>query len=399
MDKTSDYYQQLLEKWMRSEITPLQSNELLDYLQNDSSSRMLLKKMQEHFQGDIDNPAAIPAALSERLRNDLLKKIEPVPVISLHNRQRSYRWLRVAAAAAIITGIGTALYFAFLQTGSRQEVVQINKPEPAVQDIAPGTNKAVLTLADGTKIELDEKVKGSLTTGGPVSITNMQGQLIYEHKTVTSVEVEYNTLTSARGQSYSLILADGSKLWLNAASSVRFPTAFTGKERQVEITGEVYFDIAKDATRPFHVKLNDLDIEVLGTQFNINSYADEPTINTTLVEGSVKISSKNKEQRLVPGQQAKVSLEGDLKVVNKVNVDEIIAWKNGYFHFDNADLPSILRQFSRWYNIEVEYESELQNRTFFGIIKRESPLSNVLKMLNANDVKFRIEGKRLVVQS
>ncbi len=400
MEKNEDYYRQLLEKWMRAELTRHEANEILDYLKTDDSSRLLLKKMQEGFKQSMDQPVTIPNDISERVQNELLKKIGDAPVIEMPARNRRFNWLRIAAAALIVIGLGSVTYFTLFKKSTKNEFTETTLPVEKDNDVEAGSNKAVLTLADGTRIELDEKAKGSLLKRGDVSVINAEGQLIYENKSTIPVEVEYNSLTSARGQSYSLVLADGSKLWLNAASSVRFPTAFTGNERRVEITGEVYFDVAKDATRPFHVKVKDMDIEVLGTQFNINSYTDEATINTTLIEGSVKVSSGiNDMVRLSPGQQAQFSTPGSLKVMKNVNVDEIVAWKNGYFHFENADLRSILRQFSRWYDIEVVFEGELKNRTFLAIVSRESSLSSVLKMLNANDVKFRIEGKKLIVQS
>lgn len=400
MEKNEDYYRQLLEKWMRAELTRHEANEILDYLKTDDSSRLLLKKMQEVFKQSMDQPVTIPNDISERVQNELLKKIGDAPVIEIPARNRRFNWLRIAAAALIVIGLGSVTYFTLFKKSTKNEFTETTLPVEKDNDVEAGSNKAVLTLADGTRIELDEKAKGSLLKRGDVSVTNAEGQLIYENKSTIPVEVEYNSLTSARGQSYSLVLADGSKLWLNAASSVRFPTVFTSNERRVEITGEVYFDVAKDATRPFHVKVKDMDIEVLGTQFNINSYTDEATINTTLIEGSVKVSSGiNDMVRLSPGQQVQFSTPGSLKVMKNVNVDEIVAWKNGYFHFENADLRSILRQFSRWYDIEVVFEGELKNRTFLAIVSRKSSLSNVLKMLNANDVKFRIEGKKLIVQS
>jgi transmembrane sensor len=188
-------------------------------------------------------------------------------------------------------------------------------------------------------------------------------------------------------------------LWLNASSSVRFPIAFTENERHVEITGEVYFEIEKDPKRPFHVKVNDMEIEVLGTKFNVNAYPDEDILATTLFEGSVKVNTPNKMLRLSPGQQSQYSAKGNLQLINNVNEDEIVAWKNGYFHFENAELQTILRQFSRWYDVDIVYEGEVVRRRFFAIVSRKSSLSNVLKMLNANNIKFRIEGKKLIVQS
>jgi ferric-dicitrate binding protein FerR (iron transport regulator) len=397
MKKNSGYYQALLEKWAHGKISPQEAIELINYLQNDAANRPLLQQLQKEFQPAMDHPDTLPPELSKKLKHEILKKIEPAPVIPLEAGSSRVNWHRVAAAILILA-LGAASYFAFRGSEPSKEWVTAPKELPG-NDVEAGTHKAILTLANGTQIELDDKTKGQLVIPGMGSVTNNDGKLVYDNPSVETNEMVYNTLSSARGQSYSLVLSDGSKLWLNAASSVRFPVVFSGEERKVDITGEVFFEVAKDARKPFKVKVKDMEIEVLGTRFDINTYPDELTVNTTLIEGAVKVSANNSEVRLSPGQQSQLLSNGNLQVVKNVNTDEIVAWKDGYFHFENADLHSILRQFSRWYDIEVVYEGELKNRKFLAIVSRNSSLASVLKMLNANNVQFRIEGKKLIVQS
>lgn len=394
MQKDEQYYRELLLRYIQSKSSPQEAQEVLDYLQTGHSAKLLLQSLQEEFQSSLQTEEPVNAAMGDRVRNRLLQTIESTPIIT-----RSFQWLRVAAAAAVIIALGILAYIFYPSTKKEESISQVQQPAPPAHDVAPGTNAAILTLADGTQIPLGTQSTNHLPKQGNVSVINAQGQLVYQNTAAKPGEIVYNTLTSARGQSYSLVLADGTKLWLNASSSVRFPVAFTDSERDVEITGEVYFEVAKDASRPFRVKTNDMQVEVLGTQFDINAYPDETGVTTTLVEGSVKVNTKDKVLHLSPGQQSKLLSNGSLQLLKDVNVDEIIAWKNGFFHFESADLRSILRQFSRWYDIEVVYEGEPKDRSFFAIVNRNSSLANVLKMLNANNIHFTIEGKKLIVHS
>jgi ferric-dicitrate binding protein FerR (iron transport regulator) len=205
-------------------------------------------------------------------------------------------------------------------------------------------------------------------------------------------------LGTPRGGQYRLMLPDGSKVWLNAVSSIRYPTAFTGKERRVEITGEAYFEIVKDASRPFKVSVNSsMEVSVLGTHFNINAYTDEPTIKTTLLEGSVKVTHNEHSVVIKPGEQTQFNSEGTMKVVHDANVDQAVAWRNGMFEFEDADLQSILRQVMRWYDVDVEYQGNIPDRYFTAIISRDKTLTGVLEILKLSDIDYKLEGKKLVV--
>jgi ferric-dicitrate binding protein FerR (iron transport regulator) len=255
------------------------------------------------------------------------------------------------------------------------------------------------------KIVLDNVKNGSITQQGNVTISKLtDGQLAYHSSNEKSSGVLYNSITTPRGGQYQLILSDGSKVWLNAASSIRFPTRFNGTERKVEISGEAYFEVSKNAAIPFKVYIKTSDgedeiVEVLGTHFNINSYGDEFDIKTTLLEGSVKVSKGKNRQTLTPGQQADLKNNGLLYLIKDANIDEVMAWKNGKFQFDEAtDLTTIMKQIARWYDIEIEYKEKITSH-IGGSISRDVNISEVLEMLEmTGTLKFQINGKKVIVQ-
>jgi ferric-dicitrate binding protein FerR (iron transport regulator) len=210
--------------------------------------------------------------------------------------------------------------------------------------------------------------------------------------------LQYNTLSTPRGGTYQLVLPDGSKVWLNAASSIRYPTAFTAKQRQVEMTGEVYFEIAPRKNQPFKVKVNEMEVDVLGTHFDINAYTDESAIKTTLLTGKVKVKGGEQVRMLTAGQQVRLNRQGQLNLIRHVDVASVVAWKRGLFYFDNADLPTIMRQLSRWYDIAVVYKAGSDSgRRFNGQVFRSLNLSQVLKVLELGGIHFRLEAKKLIV--
>jgi ferric-dicitrate binding protein FerR (iron transport regulator) len=229
------------------------------------------------------------------------------------------------------------------------------------------------------------------------------GQLLYNAGGPVKGAVTYNTMTTPKGRQFQLVLPDGSKVWLNAASSLRYPTVFAGNERTVEVTGEAYFEVARNATKPFVVKVgHETEVQVLGTHFNINSYKDEANINTTLLEGSVRVLNKGKKALLKPGQSAQVAMQANqtagIKIVNDVDMEKVMAWKNGLFNFQDASLQEVMHQLERWYDIEVVYEKGAPEIEFVGKMERSLSLSEVLRGLQISEVHFRIEqGRRLVV--
>jgi ferric-dicitrate binding protein FerR (iron transport regulator) len=287
--------------------------------------------------------------------------------------------------------------------------------DPAVaadhpHDIPPGGNKAILKLADGSEITLDNAQNGTLAQQGNIKIIKLDsGRLAYKGNTHNNgSEVLYNTIYTPRGGQYQITLPDGSLVWLNAASSLRFPTVFADNERKVELSGEVYFEIAARYNKnkkkvPFIIDIKTPSaasngrIAVLGTHFNVMAYDDEKAVEVTLLEGAVNVSGGQSTSRLQPGQQAQLNRQGGLKVLPDADVNAVMAWKNGMFEFHNADLPAVLRQLSRWYDVDVEYRGAVPPREFKGEIQRDLSLSQVLRILEKNQVKISIEGKKMVV--
>lgn len=306
-------------------------------------------------------------------------------------------WFRLAAAAAVILIIISITTIYTLQKDKRTD--NVAEKRGLNPDIAPGASKATLTLADGRTIVLDSTAMGQLAEQGTAQIINKDGRLVYTAgKGEAKTDVLYNTVSTSKGQTYPLLLSDNSRIWLNSESSIHFPVSFTGRDRRVEITGEVYFEIAHDAARPFIATVNGVDIQVLGTTFNVNAYADENSIKTTLVEGSVRVSKGIQRKQIAPGQQAQV-IADEIKIANNVNVDKITAWRQGYFRFKDDKLSEAMKNIARWYNIEVVFEGNAANVQLSGDINRSSNLSSVIRLLAALDVEARTEGRKLIVKA
>jgi len=304
---------------------------------------------------------------------------------------------RIAAAVAIfvlVMGIG---YWYLIKSKP-----DLQQSRTVAEQITPGGNKALLTLADGKQVSLTNKANGELAEQLGVKITKTaDGQLIYNTSAIQSQlpKTAFNTIETPIGGQYQVQLPDGTKVWLNASSSLRFPVAFAGHERRVRLTGEGYFEVATDKRHPFIVKTNQQEVKVLGTQFNINSYTDEESIKTTLLAGSVVVNTTigNHSVMLKPGQQASLQHNNILKV-NKVDLEQSTAWKNGYFKFD-GDLESIMRQISRWYDVDIIYEINANEPMYFGgKISRSKELAAVLKIIESTkSVRFMTEGRRIIV--
>lgn len=311
-------------------------------------------------------------------------------------------WLQYAAAASILLMIAVGFWW-----------MQIKKQPPVTQqasrfknDVAPGGDKAVLVLGDGSTIYLDQAQDGSLVQQGGMKIVKQGGTLTYERANThpQSADITYNTLTTPKGGQYQVTLPDHSRVWLNAASSIRYATAFTGNERRVEITGEAYFEVAKEKNKPFRVAIapvargaSPVIVEVLGTEFNVNAYSNEAAVKTTLLEGKVKVLSGSQSSTIVPGQQAQL-IKGIVQVVDHADLEEAMAWKNNTFVFNNLTIEDIMRQLSRWYDVEVVYEQPV-NTHFIASIPRTVTLSKVLQVLElTGGVRFEIDGKKITVK-
>ncbi len=323
-------------------------------------------------------------------------------VINMQARPKKWIWTAAAAAIVILLVGGYLLR----QPGDLKEIAAAkNKIIPLENDAAPGGNKAVLTLSDGSQIILDSANDGMIAKQGNVKVIKLNtGQLAYTDQGISSKEMQYNTITTPKGGQYKIVLSDGTETWLNAASSIRYPVAFTGSTREVEVSGEVYFEVTKNAKQPFIVrKMNgDATIQVLGTHFNVNAYDDENEIKVTLLEGSVKVKSETGSQPseavIKPGQQAILTHDSRLTTLNSVDLDEVMAWKNGKFDFgEKANIEDIMRQLARWYDVEVEYKGKITQQ-FWGSISRNVNASQVFKILEATGgATFKIEGKKVIV--
>ena len=272
------------------------------------------------------------------------------------------------------------------------------KTKPFKDDIPPGSDKAILTLADGSTIVLDDAQDGDLTHQGNTKLIKLNGKLAYDPSKNNPGEIVYNTISTPRGGKFKIELPDGSLVWLNAASSLHFPTAFRGKSRKVEMTGEAYFEIAKNKDNPFIVTVNGAEVQVLGTHFNVMAYNDEESVKATLLEGSVKFVNGGNSSMLVPGQQAQLQKNGEIKTLSHVDTDHVISWKNGMFHFENADIREVMRQLSRWYNVEVVYKGQILRDPLHAEMPLNTNLSDALNALESTgSAKFEIDDNKIIV--
>jgi len=323
----------------------------------------------------------------------LMRKIRARPAKrKFYLHRRNQRW---AAATVIFLLAGFSYFFLVHRSFKSTEVAEVLNNDVK----APQSNKAVITLANGQKVFLDSMGNGALAMQGNVKLVKLaNGKIAYEHHSgEISSRIEYNTLSNPRGSKViNMVLSDGSKVWLDVGSSLTYPVAFTGNERKVSVTGEAYFEVAHDASKPFFVNCGDMNIRVLGTHFNVNAFEDDGRdIKVTLLKGKVKVNNKSVKEVLKPGQQAVVN--NQIKILDEVDLDVVMGWKNGYFEFNNSSLQNVLSQVSRWYNVAVVYQGNNKPRQFMGEIQRDLNLSEILKILEKNSVKFQITGKKLIV--
>jgi transmembrane sensor len=368
--------QYLLQQHLDGTITESESALLADALLEQGETEELELALQEMAMGSDKDPS-----YKKERWEDMVSGI-----LSTSQKKRPLRFLQFAAAAMVLGIIATGIYF--WNTGEKKTGTTYVK-----NDVAPGSNKAVLILGDGSRVALDSSGNQVLRQG-TIAIHQQGGQLQYDQQG-TETSVSYNTLSTPRGGQFQIILPDGTKVWLNAASSLRYPTAFTGSERKVEITGEAYFEVAKNAAMPFRVKIsNEAAVEVLGTHFNINAYADEAAIRATLLEGKIKVM----DVVLSPGEQAQITT--DINILRHVDTSAVMAWRYGLFNFEGQNLKEVMRQLSRWYDIEVIYEGTVPDIVFGGKMLRNINLSQLLKVLEDAEVHFTLEeGRKLIISN
>ena len=381
-DHTESEHQQFID-WLKNASLPEVETALEEYKTLIERGYNPSKKADLNLVNDIE-VALDQYQLGQRRKN------KPAKII---------RWtifLRIAASFIIFIAAGVAIYFSL--RSSDQSALAVVPEKKVENDVLPGGNKAILTLSDGYVISLDDAKNGQLAQQGNVQIAKLgNGQVAYSVIEGKQSEVVFNTLTTPRGGQFRLTLPDGSQVWLNSASSVKYPTAFIDRQRKVEISGEAYFEIAHNPSKPFIVSVNGMNVKVLGTHFNINAYDDEASVKTTLLEGSVSLNKADVVATLTPGQQAQLGNSGKIKVIDNVDIDQVVAWKNGYFSFNRADLQTVMRQIARWYDVDISYEGKIPERQFGGKIDRNSNASEVLKILQETKVHFRIEGRKIIV--
>jgi len=306
--------------------------------------------------------------------------------------RRSFRY---AAVFILLMGLSGILWYT-LKPGSEKTVEQPVHPLTSIQ---PGTNKAVLTLGNGSRIVLDSSNRGLIASEGGVAITVRDNRLSYAETSDTAT-VTWNTMTTPRGGQFRLTLPDGTAVWLNAQSSITYPVRFTGGERKVSVTGEAYFEVFKNPSQPFVADIRTKgEVRVFGTHFDINAYEDEHSINTTLLEGSVSVSAGKNRRTIEPGQQVRILSDGSLEQssLTKSELSEVTAWKDGSFYFEEADIRTVMRQMQRWYDVDIEYQGEVREK-FHLDIRRSTTLDNVFRILQeTRGVHFKIEGRKIKV--
>lgn len=377
---TQEKYQELYEKYLEGKCTPDELYELESYQDNlDIDTHT----WQNNTMGDAD-----------QIKQFIIDKLEHS--IYAYSRKRS-RIISYSIAASMIFLLSAGLYYykrTFIPVQVQTEVPRFKN------DILPGNNKAVLTLDDGSVINLDDAQTGVLASESDIEIKKTgDGRLEYIRAENEATTVRFNTLRTPMGGEFQLVLPDGTKVWLNSGTSLRFPTAFTGSERVVELNGEAYFAVKKNTKMPFHVLTsNNMDVKVLGTEFNVMAYDNEKMINTTLIEGSVEVQKDSKMLKLNPGEEVVLNkVSGNMKI-GEADIEQATAWKEGQFVFVNENIESIMRKVSRWYNVDVEYKGNLSNKDFVGTISRKKNVSELLKMLELTGaVHFGIEGRRITV--
>jgi transmembrane sensor len=394
-------FKQLLEDYRKGKMNAAQRAAFEQLLHGLESEQAL----QQMVNGSLQQVEPVLAEetqeyLYERIKEKHIKEKNAGAVRFLRQP-----WLRYAAAVIIIAGIAAYLWKNYTNTGNEKAVAVTKKT--VTNDVAPGHDGAILTLADGRRLVLDSLGNGIIATQNGAQVVLNNGALTYDQKGNTTTTIAYNTMHTPKGRQFQLVLPDGTRVWLNAASSIKYPTVFTGDERKVEIDGEAYFEVAKNIRLPFIVTIpprqkgqGGTEVKVLGTHFNINAYDDEAAVRTTLLEGSVVVTSSivNRQSAILkPGEQAVLIHDSRLTIHDKVDVEKVIAWKNGLFNFNGYDIKAVMREIGRWYDLDIVYEAEPEQEEVMGELQRNLSLSQVMKILQKINVKYRIEGKRLIV--
>ena len=378
---------QLIEKYLDGAITPAEEEQLMAWYQeyNEADAEWLSENADEE----------------EQVRLRMFAQLQRHITVSSGKPATNRRWYYFAAAASVLLIVGLAGYFYF---PAKQQPRNKGNVQFA-HDVGPGSNKAILTLGNGEKVVLEDAKDGVITEQGNAAVNKTDsGRLQYNNiSQAEGVPIVYNTLVTPYGGQYQLTLQDGTNVWLNAGSSLRFPASFPRNERKVVLSGEAYFEVSKDAKRPFYVSINSgtdtaMDIRVLGTHFNIKAYPDEQQSVVTLLEGAVNVNYRKASALLTPGKEVVLNKTSGKMNISEVDTEGAVAWKNGYFLFDNEKIEDIMRQVSRWYDVEIRYQGNLSGKAIAGSLSRYKNVSEVLNMLElTGTVHFKLEGRRITV--
>ncbi|HEV8083953.1 MAG TPA: FecR domain-containing protein [Chitinophagaceae bacterium] len=399
MDTRGSRIEELFDLWNTDQATPGEREELYLLLRDFKLHDNLTSRLQQIW--DEISPVQIftdeeTDAFADRI---LMASSRDLPVHKakiIKVRFRKSSWYKYAGVLILIFFIGN--YF-LNKSDSTIHKPLANNSAPAKKEIIPGGNKAILKLADGSIIDLEKAKNGIIGNNSNSKVTKPEnGQVVYEGAANSESKIGENTISTPRGGQYMVVLSDGTKVWLNASSSITFPVAFNGKERLVQLTGEGYFEVAKNPFVPFKVQIKEMEIAVLGTHFNVMAYDDENIVKTTLLEGSVKVSNEKALAILKPGQQASLKNRNGSFTVQQADVEEAVGWKNGFFIFNRSTLSSIMFQLSRWYDFDVRMTGDISNKKFSGTIARSTNISKVLEMLSlTKEVSFKTEGRTIAV--
>lgn len=398
----------LWNKMLQNEATADELRTVLDYIESSGIADEVSDEISTGIGLELPGSKGF-VAMDEEQKMRLLQKVfakeedEKVREIPrVHRIPGLKKWIWAAAAVLLIASIGAVYWF-----NQSTDITNMPVAEKEI-DITPGKQGAVLILSDGSQVVLDSLGNGVVASQNGSRAVIRNGELLYDVTGNISQEVAYNTMRTPKGRQFTLLLPDGTRVWLNAASSIRYPTAFTGKEREVQMTGEVYFEVAKNKQMPFRVNAgNHVEVEVLGTGFNVNAYENEAGIAATLLEGSVRVKrinstlpDSNKSDQgtiLKPGQQLQFTGKGGMKQNNNADIEKVMAWKNGLFNFKGATLEEVMRQLERWYDIEVVYAGKIPQKQFWGEMGMDLQLEDILQFLEKSDIKFSRQGRQLMV--
>lgn len=378
--------QNLLKRFQEGECTPDEEEQLKLWYNSENSLSDWTQETDENL-------------IELELKNRIDAQIDHFTVALKHP------WYKFAAAAILLCVLGVGLYFY-----KEQKEVKLHPDQYVTADIEPGNNKAILTLADGSKISLTDARNGQIASESGITITkSADGQLVYtinpaDADLIKSAggasrdQMAYNTISTPAGGQHQINLPDGTRVWLNSESSLKFPVSFSDpKEREVHLRGEAYFEVSENKSKPFRVLSKDQVVEVLGTHFNVMAYLNEKALETTLLEGKVSVQAGNSEVVITQGQQVRLR-EGQIRVVKDADVDGVVAWKNNLFQFDNTEIDQVMRQIERWYDVDIEYQNGIPDVHFTGVVPRDLKVSIILKaMEQTSQVKFKIEGRKITV--